>query len=289
MTTSTTTPDLTLNACQRWRRGRESWRPGAEPIDPSRYEVEPIVESVARDFVVSHHYSGSYPAASVRVGLFRRSLGFRRELAGVAVFSTPAQAAAIPFWTGTDAGLELGRFVLVDEVEGNGETWFLSRALAVLQAERPALRAVLSYSDPMGRTSADGRVVTPGHVGTIYQAANARHVGRARAEWRFLDRDGRELSRRARSKIRNDERGAAGAYERFLEQGAPPRRPFEDGPTYIARALAEGVASGAFRRVRHPGNLAYVFGLGAARKATLEALPHPALPYPKAATHRVAA
>lgn len=57
--------------CQRWTRRRDSYRPAGEPIDPSRYGVELIAEQVARDFVVREHYSGSYPAARCRVGLFR--------------------------------------------------------------------------------------------------------------------------------------------------------------------------------------------------------------------------
>lgn len=270
--------------CQRWNTGREAWRNGAETIDPTRYEVEPLPELAAKRFVETHHYSGSYPAAVVRAGLFRRSLGHQRELVGVCVFSVPAQARAIPHWTGTDAGLELGRFVLADEVEGNGETWFLARAFDVLREERPGVRAVLSYSDPMQRVTATGHVVTPGHVGTIYQAFNGRHVGRGKAEWRYFDRDGREVSRRATSKIRLDEMGAAGAYERFLAQGAPRRQVGEDGAAYVQRALAEGLASGTFRRVKHPGNLAYVWAVGSARKATAKAFPPP-LAFPKADTH----
>ena len=31
----------------------------------------------------------------------------------------------------------------------------------------PEVRAVLAYSDPVRRTSMDGRIVLPGHVGTI--------------------------------------------------------------------------------------------------------------------------
>jgi hypothetical protein len=252
-------------ACQRWRHRRDSYRPAGEPIDPSRYGVEPLPsDREARAFVESHHYEGSMPAAVTRVGLYRTRAWFTPELVGVAVFSVPAQAASIPAWCGTDAGVTLGRLVLLDDVPANGETWFLARAFGVLEREKPDVRAVLSYSDPVARTTLAGEVTTPGHVGTIYQAFNGAHLGRSAAETLWLTPDARVLSRRALSKIRNDERGAAAAYRRLVEAGAPVRRLGEDGADYVRRALAEG----PFRRVRHPGNLVYAWAIGPAKKAT---------------------
>lgn len=239
-----------------------------------RFEVEPIEELTAKRFVEAHHYSGSYPAACVRVGLFRRTLGHVRELTGVAVFSVPPQPKALPRWTGTEAALELGRLVLLHDVPGNGESWFLGGAFRVLQAERPNLRAVLSYSDPMVRRTEAGELVTPGHVGVIYQAHNGRHVGRSEARWSWFDRHGRIVSRRALSKVRGDERGAASAYASLVAQGAPERRPLESGPAWVARVLVES----PWTKIRHPGNLAYVWPVGRDRRRTAEGFP-PSLPY----------
>lgn len=260
---------MTAQPCQRWRERRDRYRPAGERIDPRNYAVDVLPDDRRpRAFVQAHHYSGSYPAARLRVGLFRGL-----ELAGVAVFSVPQQAAALERWTGTPAGVELGRFVLLDDVPGNGETWFLARAFRALRAELPKVRTVLSYSDPMPRLATDGRLVTPGHVGIIYQAFNGRHVGRSRADPIWLDRDGRTLGRRGLSKLRNGERGAAAVYRRLVEAGAPERHVLEDDAAYVERALREG----PFRRVQHPGNLAYVWALAA---AAAEILP-PALPYPR--------
>lgn len=257
---------------QRWRARRATYRPAGEPIDPSRYGVELLPDDRrARAFVEANHYSGAYPAARLRVGLYRM-----RELVGVAVFSVPAQQAAIPRWCGTPAGVELGRFVLLDDVPANGETWFLARAFRALRSELPEVRAVLSYSDPLPRQRADGSVLTPGHVGTIYQALNGRHVGRGAAETLWLDRDGRTVSRRALSKLKNGERGGEGVYRRLLELGAPARRESEDWSAYVPRALADG----PFRRLRHPGNLAYVWAVGAGQRETAARFPA-AQPYPK--------
>ncbi len=107
----------------------------------------------------------------------------------------------------------------------------------------------------MVRTRADGGAVKPGHVGCIYQALNASYVGRSRKETIILDAAGRVVSRRALSKIRNEESGAAYAYRALVAAGAPARLLNEDGPTYVERALA----SGPFRKFRHPGNHAYVW------------------------------
>jgi hypothetical protein len=264
--------------CQRWKTRRESWRPSGEIFNPSRHEVAEIDELTAKRFVIEHHYSASYPAARFRVGLFRSGC----ELAGVAVFSHPMQGAAIPKYTGLHerAGVELGRFVLLDEVEANGESWFLGRAFALLRDSRHEIRGVISYSDPVPRHDAQGRTITPGHVGTIYQAHNGRYCGRAASRRLTLTRDGRVISPRALSKIRNDEQGAAYSYQLLRSNGAPPRRMFESGAEYVTRALAEG----PFRRILHPGNHAYAWPIGspAQRRALLEQFA-PSYSYPKRA------
>lgn len=243
-----------IGPAQRWSGGRTRFRPPGETIDPSRYGVELLVgDTTPRAFVERHHYSGSWPAARCRVGLYRM-----RELVGVAVFAVPAQAATVPRWTRlpADRGVVLSRFVLLEDVPCLGETWFLARAFRVLRSEL-GVDAVVSYSDPVERRTVDGDLVKPGHVGVIYQAHNGRYLGRSKSETLHLDPLGRVVDRRGLSKVRNDERGAASAYDRLVAAGAPRRRLGEDGPAYVTRALAEG----PFRRVRHPGNHVYAWPL----------------------------
>ncbi len=253
--------------CQRWTRGRDSYRPAGEPINTTQYGVEEIGELQAKAFVTREHYSGSYPAARVRVGLFRAGDG----LVGVAVFSQPMNPATVPKYLSAADGCELGRFVLRDDVPANGETWFLARCFKILRQRYPGLGGVVSYSDPVPRTSADGVVVKPGHLGIIYRAHNGRYVGLARAENLVLDAGGRVISRRTLSKLRNDERGAAHAYAQLLAAGAPRRRPLEESVAYCQRALAEG----PFRRLKHPGNLTYVWSLNRDTKIKLRDKPYP--------------
>lgn len=267
---------VAARGCMRWGRRSQTWRPGEEIFDPSLYGVEVIPgDTVARDFVVAHHYSGSYPAARCRAGLYlSRGPWMAPLLVGVAVFSVPMQQAVIPKYTGLAAGdgVELGRFILREEVPAPGETWFLARAMEIAR-EALGVRAVVSYSDPMPRRTERGEVVLPGHIGTIYQASNARYMGRSAPRTHWLDRRGRFLSQRALSKIRCEERGADAAMRRLAELGAPARERGESARDYVTRALREG----PFRRVRHRGNHAYVFGLDRRMRRALDA----GLPYPK--------
>lgn len=264
--------------CQRWHRRVDTYQHPEGRIDPSRYGVEPVTEAQAKAFVERHHYSRTYPAARARVGLFRTRVSGGVDLVGVAVFSVPMHQRVVPKWTGQDpaCGVELGRLVLLDDVEGNGETWFIARAFRQVVSELPDVRAVVSFSDPVPRVNDEGVVVKPGHYGTIYQASNARFVGRASPATLVLAPDGSVVSNRAISKLRNGERGAAGVYDRLVALGAPTRRLGEDDRVYVDRALD------GWRRVRHPGNLAYVFALGGrtARRTTEAGFP-PAMPYPK--------
>jgi hypothetical protein len=52
-----------MTACQRWLPGGvPSWkRPSDGGFDPGRYGVAAIGEDDARQFVIGHHYSRSFP------------------------------------------------------------------------------------------------------------------------------------------------------------------------------------------------------------------------------------
>ncbi|MGH7339980.1 MAG: hypothetical protein ACREKH_05765, partial [Candidatus Rokuibacteriota bacterium] len=250
---------------QRWRSGRDSYRPVGETIDTSAYEVAAIPDdSTARAFVTAHHYSRSYPAARFRYGLYRGA-----SLVGVAVFSVPARDAVLAILPGEPLErTELGRFVLVDDVPANGETWFLARAFELLRAA--GIAGVVSFSDPMPRTRLDGSLVHPGHVGTIYQAMNAVFLGRARAETLRLLPDGTVLHRRAMSKLRHGEQGWRYVASRLVAIGASE-------PTGDLRTWSDAWLSRLTRPVSHPGNLKYAWTL---RRRDRRHLP-PSLPYLK--------
>lgn len=266
---------------QRWRDRRTSFRLREDLFDPSRFGVEVIEEAAAKDFVVRHHYSASYPAARLRIGLFEKRPFLGPRLAGVAVFSVPMHESVIPKYAegmSPRAGVELGRLMLLDDLAFNAETWFLSRAFQALRGELDEVQMVLSYSDPVPRQTEEGKLIMPGHVGQIYQAFNGRFVGRSSARWLWLDRAGRVVSARALSKIRNEERGAAYAADQLLKAGAPRPKLGESGRDWVERSLREG----PFRRVYHPGNYAYVWAVGGPSAVrVVQRTFAPPLPYPR--------
>lgn len=201
---------------QRYRNGRLVWRPN-DAIDTGSYEVAPIADDrTPKAFVERHHYSGSYPAARHRVGLYHGA-----ELVGVAVFSHPPNEAVLRrLPCERMAGVELGRFVLLDSVPGNGESWFLARAFEHLRRE--GIECLVSHSDPQPRRTAGGELVLPGHVGTIYQATNAIYAGRTKARPLRLLPDGTVFSERAMSKIRSRDRGWRYSVAQLVAAGATP-------------------------------------------------------------------
>jgi hypothetical protein len=244
---------------QRWLCRVNTWRSPDELIDPRRYAVRPIPDdTTARAFVEEHHYSASYPAARFRFGLFEQE-----ALVGVAVFSHPMNDAVLTelFGGRAEESVELGRFVLLDSVPGNGETWFLGRIFR--QLKPLGLRGVVAHSDPLPRIDAAGRVVKPGHIGTIYQAFNADYRGRTRPRriW-VLKRDGRTVPERALSKVRQRERGWQAVVERLLpyeSEAALDPEQFD-----LERFLRQHTYP-----LRHPGNHRYVWWLAAPRPPLL--------------------
>lgn len=241
---------MIASAVQRWTRGRASYRPVGEPLATHEYEVAAIPDdTTAKAFVIEHHYSGTFPAAIRRFGLYHRG-----ELVGVAVYSQPwphvVAAAGLPFPASEVS--ELSRFVLLDAVPANGETWFLGRAWELLRAD--GLTAALAFADDLARTDAAGAQVFGGHIGTIYQAHNAVYTGRGRKRTIRLLPDGSVLSDRVQSKIRRRERGWEYGVELLRRHGAPA--PGADLEGWF-RAWRERLT----RAVRHPGCHRYVWAV----------------------------
>lgn len=251
---------------QRWRERRDSYRPAGEPINVADYEVAAIADdTTARAFITQHHYSGTYPAARFRYGLYRGP-----ELVGVAVYSHPTNDKTLTnvFHRPAREAVELGRLVLLDNVPANGETWFLSRCHQQL---RQHVVGIVSFSDPVARTATDGRVIFGGHVGTIYQALNATFLGRGTARTLRLLPDGRCLSDRAIQKVRQQERGWRYVVEQLESYGVAPLADHE--PAAWLKYWLPIVT----RPLVHAGNLKYAWGL---EKAIRKALPQ-SLPYVK--------
>jgi hypothetical protein len=286
---------------QRWRERQDFYRSTAERFEPSDWRIDVMVGSgsglpqglpvrrnawkAGQDFIVQNHYAASFSQMRVMIGMFRARDG---ALVGVATFGNVKADQAKKYGdVGLDDILELNRFVLLDSVPGNAETWFLSRATELAREVHAArgfgLKVLLSYSDPVPRRDVKGFLTMPGHIGNIYQAYNAVFVGRSSPKVLHLDARGVAPDPRMISKIRSldgdGEEGGPSAARRFVEDhGAPEKRKRESYAAWVRRSLA----SDAFRRLPHAGNLTYLWTFGSKSfKKQIETKFPERLPYPK--------
>ena len=190
------------------------------------------------------------PPARFRFGIYRDGTG----LAGVAVFSVPCRDAVLTsvFPGDPRCSVELGRFVLLDQVERNGETWFLGECFRHLRAA--GVEGVVAFSDPVPRIDAAGRTIMPGHVGIIYQAFNGCYLGQRRAESLWQLPNGQTLHRRSLAKIKKRDRGWETPAARLVELGAD--EPWDDAGAWLEHWLPK-IAT----RKRHPGNHKYAWAV----------------------------
>jgi hypothetical protein len=137
---------------------------------------------------------------------------------------------------------------------------------------RHGIVGVVSFSDPVPRTLADGTEMFPGHLGGIYQAFNGVYLGRATPRTLRLLPNGTVLSDRTLQKIRKRERGWDYASKQLVAFGATPLEDGDDAKAWLATWLPQ-----LTRRLRHPGNHRYAWGLDRRSRKAL----HPVGPYPK--------
>lgn len=241
---------MIVEQVQRHREGQVRWRPAREVVSLVGLEVADIDRDTARSFIERHHYERSYPAGRFRFGLYQRA-----ELVGVAVFSQPVNNLSTACLPGEPLErVELGRFVLLDQVGANAESWLLGRCFEELR--RQGLTGVVSFSDPVPRRTLCGAVVMPGHVGTIYQAHNAVYLGRSKAERRRLLPDGTLAHNRGLAKIRKRERGWRTAVAELVRHGAREPLEGEDLRLWLGRELPA-----ISRSLPHRGNHKYAWTL----------------------------
>jgi hypothetical protein len=260
-----------ITECQRWREGSSCMRPAREIVSTRNLEViEVDDDATPKTFIERHHYSRTYPAAQRRIGLVQGG-----EIAGWAIFSRPFRAEtltnAFPLLDAEEA-TELGRFVLLDEVGANAETWFLARAFELI---RDQFRGVVSFSDPEPRTTVDGEQIFPGHYGCIYQAANANYRGLTEPKTKRILPDGTEFSNFASGKIRRGLTGWRSAVGELVRFGAKPLTSIDDKRERIA--WLKYWRGRLTRPMRHHGQHRYTFALDRAMPKTYG----PARAYPK--------
>lgn len=128
------------------------------------WSVQPVSKSEAARIVVARHYMHRKPPISFAYGLIVDG-----GTKGVLTFGIPANrhmlVGACP--AEPESVIQLNRMWCCDSLPRNTESWFLSRALALLPP-----RLVLSYAD-----------TAAGHFGHVYRAANFYYAG-----WTDMDR-----------------------------------------------------------------------------------------------------
>jgi hypothetical protein len=156
------------------------------------------------------------------------------------------------------------------------ESWFVAQVFRL--AAKTGIRGVVSFSDPVARYDSGGNMTMPGHIGIVYQALNATHVGRSTARTHWALPDGTIFSPRAMQKIRKQERGHEYAEQQLIASGAPVMLAGQKPAAWLAEALR---AAGG-RTFRHPGCIRYAFRLGTTRAQRRSVYVDPAPePYPK--------
>lgn len=136
---------------------------------------------------------------------------------------------------------------------------------------------MLSFADPLERRTAAGELTKAAHHGTVYMAKGALLADRATPRSLLLAPDGSVVSERMLSKIRGEERGIDYAVRRLQAYCAPARARGESWAAWTERVVRLPI----FRRFRHPGNLAYVFGLDRYTSVRLAMLHDGRRPYPR--------
>jgi len=248
---------LELDLCQRWSlTGEQRWQhPRYSVFTPGRYGVKVIDVKVARPFVVACHYSHAWLAPKLCYGMFDLAEGAER-LVGAAVLSIPVKAVAeksfpglVPFYE----SVELGRFVLLDAVPANGESWFLAEVLRL--AGQTGIRGITSFADPVPRTTLategnPAEIIFGGHIGKVYgQCMNLPYTGTSGKSIKILMPDGRIFNEQARSKLLGRRQGWQYAAAFLQSYGARELTPDEDTRAYLDEALVKTQA----RRLKHSG------------------------------------
>ena len=127
---------------------------------------------------MNHYSKGCHNGPRPCYGLFDGE-----EMIGALAFATPCSENVRSWVLGPeqkDATIELHRLFIHDCTPYNTESWFISRCLKMLKADRPQTRIVVSFSD-----------LTEGHAGTIYAATNFIKTGTTKKKTFYRDEQGR--------------------------------------------------------------------------------------------------
>jgi len=125
-----------------------------------KYHVEQIPAELSHEFILKSHYAHRLPSITYAFGLYEGL-----TLKGICTFGRPVAHRLVDYsFKGhyTKQFMELNRLCVVEQLEKNVLSWFVSHALKML----PSPMVVVSYADS-----------AMNHTGYIYQALNFRYTG----------------------------------------------------------------------------------------------------------------
>jgi len=130
----------------------------------NEWEVLPIAQKEATDFITEHHYGNGCANTSVaRFGLFFK--GDHQTLHGVSMWMPPIIGAGKKVCQDPQTVLSLSRFCLRDDRPDNSGSFLLSHSVQMLDQLR--WKIMLTYADS-----------AQGHTGGLYRATNWMYHGK---------------------------------------------------------------------------------------------------------------
>ena len=224
--------------------------------DTSKLSVRRISKSVAKEMVVTNHYSHAWTKVSYAIGLYVEDNSHQffestDKLIGVACYGDPIgrlTGQSISETLDRTEVLELVRLFVFDGYGHNIESWFLGQTFEWLRQNAPQIKALISYSDPK-----------EGHAGTIYQATNWIYQGnklRYNDSWGFkFEEDGEWIHGRT-------------IFPQYGTTEPAKIQELVDRPFWI-------------RKEPRKHRYVYILSKGSERRKLLKNLKHPSFPYPK--------
>jgi hypothetical protein len=229
-------------------------------VDTSKIFLREINPKVAKDMIVTNHYSHAWTMCSVAIGIFIEIDGDSdffndtEKLVGCLIYGNPvgrSAAASICESVEINEVYELTRLWISDELGKNAESYCISQSFRWLKENHPHVKMLISYSDPDQK-----------HLGGIYQATNWIYQGQG---------EGIQLMPNYSVSLRNDP-------YKWIHS----RTVFSKFGSHNVEKLKLSIGQTFWRR-QEPSKHRYIYFLTgkAITRKLKKKLKHPPLPYPK--------
>jgi hypothetical protein len=218
--------------------------PQKENVEVTNLKMQIVDNSFAKQFMSSHHYSGTCPNLYYALGFYHKG-----QIVCMVCFGPPSGrllAQAIMEGGNAKNVCELVRLFAFDWGPKNTESYCIGQSLSWLQNNAPDMRVVVSYADP-----------NQGHLGIIYQATNWLYTGQGS---RIVD-----------------------SYEVFMDgEWIHPRSVFSTYGTTNIEKIEEKIGHKIKKRLcQHKHRYIYLLGNKRQKKVTKKILKVPIVSYPK--------